>query len=107
MYARDDLLKTISVYWLTQTITSSTSLYYVVLGIRSGGGNASAAGERVEVPTGVARFPKEILRFPRTWCEQAYNITHWTDMPKGGHFAAMEQPELYVQDLRKFFATVR
>jgi pimeloyl-ACP methyl ester carboxylesterase len=55
----------------------------------------------------VARFPKEILRFPRTWCEQAYNITHWTDMPKGGHFAAMEQPELYVQDLRKFFATVR
>jgi pimeloyl-ACP methyl ester carboxylesterase len=107
VYARDDLLTNISVYWLTQTITSSTRLYYEVLGSGSGGGNASAAGERVEVPTGVARFPKEILRFPRTWCEQAYNITHWTDMPKGGHFAAMEQPELYVQDLRDFFATVR
>lgn len=62
---------------------------------------------RIEVPTGVARFPKEIMRFPRKWVENHYDVTHWTDMPRGGHFAAMEQPELYIADLRKFFATVR
>jgi pimeloyl-ACP methyl ester carboxylesterase len=62
---------------------------------------------RVELPTGVASFPKEILRAPRHWCEASYNITHWTAMPRGGHFAAFEQPELFVDDLRAFFATVR
>ena len=51
------------------------------------------------------RAPKMILL--RSWCEPAYNITHWTDMPRGGHFAAFEQPELFVEDVRAFFATVR
>ena len=64
-------------------------------------------GAKVEVPTGVARFPREIMRFPRKWVEQSYNVTHWTDMPKGGHFAAMEQPELFLEDVRKFFKTLR
>jgi epoxide hydrolase len=58
-------------------------------------------------PTGVAEFPKEVLPTPRPWCEQRYNITRWSKMPKGGHFAAFEQPELFVDDLRAFFATVR
>ena len=62
---------------------------------------------RVELPTGVASFPKEILRAPRSWCESRYHITHWTNMPRGGHFAAFEQPELFVDDVRAFFATVR
>jgi hypothetical protein len=61
----------------------------------------------VRVPTGIARFPKEVLRFPRAWVEHQYNVTHWSDMPRGGHFAAMEQPELFVADLRRFFASVR
>ena len=61
----------------------------------------------VEVPTGVARYPKEVLRFPRSWVERRYNVTYWADMPRGGHFAAMEQPELFVDDLRAFFRTVR
>ena len=52
-------------------------------------------------------IPKEILRFPRAWVEQRYNVTYWADMPRGGHFAAMEQPELFVDDLRSFFATIR
>ena len=60
-----------------------------------------------EVPTGVAAFPREIIRAPRSWCEPTYNITHWTTMPRGGHFAAFEQPELFVDDVRAFFATVR
>ncbi|MGH3967002.1 MAG: alpha/beta fold hydrolase, partial [Mycobacterium sp.] len=62
---------------------------------------------RVQLPTGVASFPKEILPTPRRWCENAYNITHWTTMPRGGHFAAFEQPTLFVDDVRAFFATLR
>ena len=69
--------------------------------------NKFVGNGRVELPTGVASFPKEILRTPRSWCEAAYNITHWTTMPRGGHFAAFEQPELLVDDIRTFFATVR
>ena len=61
----------------------------------------------VEVPTGVARYPKEVLRFPRAWVERRFNVTHWADVPRGGHFAAMEQPELFVDDVRNFFRTVR
>ena len=67
----------------------------------------SVPARRVELPTGVASFPKELSRPPRAWCEGNYNITHWTKMPRGGHFAAFEQPELFVEDVRKFFATVR
>jgi len=55
----------------------------------------------------VAAFPQEILRPPRHWCERNYNVTRWTNMPRGGHFAAFEQPELFVEDVRGFFATVR
>ena len=58
------------------------------------------------VPTGVARYPKEVLRFPRPWVERQYNVVHWSDMPRGGHFAAMEQPELFVEDVRAFFHTL-
>lgn len=57
--------------------------------------------------TGIAAFPKEVLRSPRSWREPNYNITHWTAMPHGGHFAAFEQPDLFVEDVRTFFATVR
>ena len=79
----------------------------VVLGDDAQRRAEGAAGVR-DVPTGVARYPKEeILRFPRSWVEQRYNVTHWAVMPRGGHFAAMEQPELFVDDLRTFFRTVR
>jgi pimeloyl-ACP methyl ester carboxylesterase len=63
--------------------------------------------DRVELPTGIAAFPGEVLSAPRSWCEPVYNITHWTDMPRGGHFAAFEQPELFVDDVRAFFAAFR
>jgi pimeloyl-ACP methyl ester carboxylesterase len=100
---RDQLLTNVMVYWVTQTITSSTRLYYEVFK----SGRVGVVGARVEVPTAVARFPKEIMRFPRAWVEKNYNVTQWTDMPKGGHFAAMEQPELFLTDVRKFFRTLR
>jgi pimeloyl-ACP methyl ester carboxylesterase len=69
---------------------------------------ASCAPAFVGVPTGVARYPKEeVLRFQRPWVERHYEVRHWAVMPRGGHFAAMEQPALFVEDLRSFFQTVR
>ena len=98
--SRDELLDNVMVYWITSSGGSSARLYWENF-------RAGAARGRVEVPTGVAAFPKEILRSPRHWCEPHYNITRWTDMPRGGHFAAFEQPELFIDDVRAFFATVR
>lgn len=103
VFTKDQLLTNITVYWVTGTITSSTRLYYEVFKF----GRIGLLEKKVEVPTGVARFPKEIMRFPRKWVENHYNVTHWTTMPKGGHFAAMEQPDLFVDDVRKFFRSVR
>ncbi len=103
VYSKDEILTNIMVYWVTGTITSSTRLYYEMFK----GGRLGLLEKAVEVPTGVARFPKEIMRFPRKWVENHFNVTHWTNMPRGGHFAAMEQPDLFVEDVRKFFRTVR
>ena len=68
------------------------------------GAGALAAGQRVEVPTGFANYPGEtyMLAPPRSWCERSYNMQYWSDMPRGGHFAAMEVPDLYVEDLRRW-----
>ncbi len=98
--SRDEMLDNIMFYWLTASGASSARLYWESFG-------AFGRSERVELPTGVASFPKEILKSPRPWCEAGYNITHWTAMDRGGHFAAFEQPELFVDDVRAFFATVR
>ena len=98
--SRDEMLDNIMFYWLTASGASSARLYWESFG-------AFGRSERVELPTGVASFPKEILKSLRPWCEAGYNITHWTAMDRGGHFAAFEQPELFVDDVRAFFATVR
>ncbi|WP_445169142.1 epoxide hydrolase family protein [Mycolicibacterium sp. Dal123E01] len=97
---RDELLDNVMIYWVTNAATSSARLYWESF-------RAFGAQGKVEVPTGIARFPKEIMRPPRSWCENSYNVTRWTDMPRGGHFGAFEQPELYVEDVRAFFATLR
>jgi pimeloyl-ACP methyl ester carboxylesterase len=102
-YTREQLLTNVMLYWVTRTITSSARLYR-----ESRQADLRGEGPQyVGVPTGVARYPKEILRFPRSWVERRYNVTHWAVMPRGGHFAAMEQPTLFVDDLRTFFGTVR
>ena len=93
--SRDEMLDDVMLYWLTNSAASSARLYWESFGSMPAG--------RVEVPTGVAAFPKEIIKAPRNWCEARYRITHWTDMPRGGHFAAFEQPELFVEDVRTFF----
>jgi hypothetical protein len=61
----------------------------------------------VAVPTACADFPKEIINSPRRWMEAQYNITRWTRMPRGGHFAALEQPDLLVADIRAFYRDLR
>ncbi len=99
---KDVMLDNIMLYWLTGTAHSAGRLYYEVEH-----GGASAPNARVEVPVGVSAFPGEVLRFPRSWADQRYNIVRWTDMPRGGHFAALEQPELLVDDVRSFFRMVR
>jgi len=101
-FSRDRLLDNVSVYWLTGTINSSMRLYYE----HTGPGRYTPA-PRVEVPTGHARFPAEILRIPRSWAEKQFNLRRWQVMPRGGHFAAMEEPALFVQELREFFRDYR
>lgn len=98
--SRDEMLDDVTIYWVTATGASSARLYWESF-------RAFGSGGRVDLPTGVASFPKEIGRPPRSWCETGYHITRWTDMPRGGHFAALEQPGLLVDDVRAFFATVR
>jgi microsomal epoxide hydrolase len=102
-FSRDTLLTNVMLYWVNATGHSSGRLYYEA----TKAGRFGPQGRRVEVPTGAAIFPKEIVRPPRRWAEHAYNITHWTEMPSGGHFAALEEPGLLVDDIRSFFASVR
>lgn len=98
--SRDELLDNVMLYWATASAASSARLYWES---RRAFGN----GEYVTLPTGIASFPKEIMRAPRSWCEASYNVTHFTKMPRGGHFAAFEQPKLFVEDVTAFFNTVR
>ncbi|HEX5143552.1 MAG TPA: epoxide hydrolase, partial [Mycobacterium sp.] len=100
--SRDEILDNVMLYWLSASAASSARMYWQ--SFRKSGLLSSG---RVELPTGVAAFPKEVMPAPRPWCESRYHITHWTDMPRGGHFAAFEQPELFVDDVRTFFAQVR
>ncbi|HEV2988059.1 MAG TPA: epoxide hydrolase [Candidatus Angelobacter sp.] len=103
VFSRDELLTNVMIYWLTQTITSSTRLYYET---REKPIQLSPAN-RVKPPVAFAAFPKELPVPPRELAERGYNIVRWTAMPRGGHFAAMEQPELLAQDLREFFRPLR
>ena len=102
-YTKDELLTTVTIYWATGAINSSFWPYYA----RLHGGWQLPAGARVEVPTAHADFPREIVRPPRTWAERSLNIQRWTTMPSGGHFAALEEPELLANDLREFFRQFR
>lgn len=99
-FTRDRLLDNISVYWLTESINSSMRLYYET-------DPGAVIPERVEVPTGHARYPAEISKTPRQWAEEIYDIVYWNEMSEGGHFAAMEVPELFVEDVRDYFSRFR
>jgi len=103
-FGRDQLLTNVMLYWVTRSFTSSARLYWETMH----SGVLREPLVHVDTPTGIARFPKEeILRFPRSWVERRYHVTRWTELPRGGHFAAMEEPELFADDVRAFFASVR
>ena len=90
-------------YWVTNTINSSVRLYCE----SQRSGRFGPAGEFVSVPTGAAVFPAEIFRIPRAYAETAYNIVHFSRFDRGGHFAALEEPDLLIDDVRTFARLVR
>lgn len=96
---RDDLLTNITLYWVTETANSSFRIYLEAMRA----GQFQPIATRIEVPTGCAIFPKETVKSPRSWAERAWDLRHWTEMAKGGHFPALEVPELLVPDVRRFF----
>jgi microsomal epoxide hydrolase len=101
---RDEMLANISLYWFTGAIGSSFWPYYA----RLHGPWPIPDGRTVDVPTGYAAFPREIRRPPRSIAERTYtDLRHWTVMPKGGHFAAMEQPAALAADVQAFFRPLR
>jgi hypothetical protein len=102
-FSKDQLLTNITIYWATQTIHSSTRLYYESLKRPLQFG----PGERIHTPCGVALFPKEAPAPPREWVERVYDVRRWTAMPRGGHFAAMEESALLAEDIRAFFRPLR
>jgi pimeloyl-ACP methyl ester carboxylesterase len=102
-FTKDELLTNVMIYWTTQSITSSTRLYCETM--RSG--RFAATAGRIEVPTAGAIFAKEIYKAPRKWVEATFNLKHWSVFPKGGHFAALEEPKLLVDDVREFFRELR
>ncbi len=105
-HGKDRLLTNIMVYLVTRTFNTASWIYY---GRREEGGRVlSPEGKRVEVPTACALYPKEFLSWPpRSYAERLYNVQHWSEMPRGGHFAALEEPDLFVDDLRAFARSLR
>ena len=98
--SRDQILDNLMLYWLPATGASSARLYWESFG--------AFAPQQVTLPVAVSAFPKEILPTPRKWAERNFpNLAHWGDMDKGGHFAAWEQPEAFVRELRSAFALMR
>lgn len=102
VFTKDQLLTNLMFYWGPNSTASAARIYYEAM--RDPG--AFRYG-KVEVPTAVAVFPKEPWASPRSWVEPRFNIVRWTEMPSGGHFAAMEQPELLLEDVRAFYREVR
>jgi pimeloyl-ACP methyl ester carboxylesterase len=101
-FTKDELLTNIMIYWVTETINSSIRTYLEVARASYSGAGGPKPAQRVEVPTAVATFPGE-APLPREWADRMVNVKRFTKMPKGGHFAALEEPELWVEDVRASF----
>jgi len=101
-YTKDEILTNVMVYWLTGTIGSSMRMYHANSAIP-----VEQLQRRVEVPSGFSLFPGDILRPPRAWMDRTANVARVTEHPRGGHFAAFEEPEAYAAELREFFRPYR
>ena len=103
---RDDILDNVTLYWLTNTAVSSARLYWDTTQVSDGAGFFDVRG--VKIPVAVSAFPDEIYAAPRSWAEKAYpKLIHYNKLPKGGHFAAWEQPELFTAEMRAAFKSLR
>lgn len=100
-FSDDFVLTQASLYWFTNTISTSFRPYYEYAH------HLTRRVRRVDVPTALALFPADLSRPPRSWAERTYNLTRYTDMPRGGHFAAHEEPELLAHDITEFFHAYR
>jgi microsomal epoxide hydrolase len=100
-FSKDELLTHITLYWVTQCIGTSFLPYYATRRTPHDGTG------RVEVPTALAMFPKDLVNAPRAFAERVFDVQRYTVMPRGGHFAALEQPQLLVDDIRAFFRPLR
>jgi pimeloyl-ACP methyl ester carboxylesterase len=104
VFSKDELLTTVSIYWLTQTANSAARSYYE----RAHDPNAFGKDAHIDVPSGVALSQEPVQRAPREWVERVYtDIRHWTEFDRGGHFLALEQPQLLAEDIREFFRPLR
>jgi pimeloyl-ACP methyl ester carboxylesterase len=103
VFSKDEILTVVSIYWFTRTIDSSIRLYYET----SENPWVLPSTGRIETPTAISVFPKELSVPPRDWAERIYNVQQWTQLPRGGHFAAAEQPDVLVNDIRRFFRPFR
>lgn len=99
-FSEDELLTNIMIYWITNTIGSTAHMYYENT-------HSLPALGRIEVPTGIAILPADVLTPPKDWAMRNLNITRWTSLPRGGHFTAMEEPELLAEDIRAFYRPFR
>ena len=109
-FSKDELLATVAIYWFTRTQSSAMRIYHEAMRppaeieAEVGGRVRLREGEQTEIPTGFVKLKRGTPLPPRSWCERAFNVVHWTEFPQGGHFPAMEVPELLLNDLRRFFA---
>ncbi len=114
-FTKDELLTNITIYWVTQTANSAFRLYHETMTAMMQSmynplnklNPFDKTGEKTDVPAAFAIFPKDISLPPKEFAERFFNVRQWTEMPKGGHFAAMEQPELLAEDIRKFVKNVQ
>lgn len=97
-FTKDELLTNLTIYWATQTINAAMRIYFETMHEKP----AQAAEQPLPIPTGLASFPKDLAPPPKSYADRFFNMVHWTDMPRGGHFAAMEEPELLAADIRAF-----
>ena len=102
-YTKDELLTIVTIYWVTQTISSSTRMYFE----NQKNLWVMDKDQKVPAPAGMAMFPQEISKPPREWGERSYDVRRWTEMTKGGHFAALEEPQLLAEEVRAFFREFR
>lgn len=100
IFSKDELLTNVMIYWLTNTVGSTANIYYENT-------HSLPPMDKINVPTGLALFHGDVLLPPKEWAEKNLNIIHWSEIPRGGHFTAMEEPTLFTEDIRKFYRTFR